>query len=196
MEKYEENMTSQKTKFYDSLKKAYERLLKIRGEPREVALGFALGIFIGMSPTMGFQMAIAVFFAAVFKWNKISSAMGVWISNPFSAPFVYGATYLVGAKLIGLKKIIPLSEQFDMDALKILLTNAPEIIWALVIGGVVTGIPLAIISYYLCYSAVQRYQEDIKRNLAKQKEKLAKKREERKNKRGKKVKTEKKNNVT
>ena len=36
--------------FYTTLKKAYERLLKIRGEPREIALGFALGIFIGMSP--------------------------------------------------------------------------------------------------------------------------------------------------
>ncbi len=178
MAKYEENTASCKTRLYNALKKAYENLLKIRGEPGEIALGFALGIFIGMSPTMGFQMPIAVFFAAIFRYNKVSAAMGVWITNPLSAPFLYGLTYLLGAKLIGLKNIIPLSEQFDLEMLKILFSKAPEILWALIVGGVVSGIPLAVISYYLCYSAVQRYQDDIKRKLAKQKEKFDRKREE------------------
>ncbi|OQW99338.1 MAG: hypothetical protein BWK80_63145 [Desulfobacteraceae bacterium IS3] len=150
----------------------------MRGEPREIALGFALGIFIGMSPTMGFQMPIAVFFAAIFRYNKVSAAMGVWITNPLSAPFLYGITYLIGAKLIGIREIIPISGEFDITTLKILLSKAPEIVWALIVGGIVTGIPLAVISYYLCYSAVQRYQDDIKRRLAKQKEKFDRKREE------------------
>jgi len=178
MEKYEENTASCKTRLYNALKKAYENLLKIRGEPREIALGFALGIFIGMSPTMGFQMPIAVFFAAIFRYNKVSAAMGVWITNPLSAPFLYGITYLIGAKLIGIREIIPISGEFDITTLKILLSKAPEIVWALIVGGIVTGIPLAVISYYLCYSAVQRYQDDIKRRLAKQKEKFDRKREE------------------
>jgi uncharacterized protein (DUF2062 family) len=40
-------------------------------------LGFAFGIFIGMTPTMGIQMPIAVFIAALIKWSKISAAFGV-----------------------------------------------------------------------------------------------------------------------
>ena len=77
------------------LSRAYERFVRIRGRPREIALGFALCIFIGMLPTMGIQMPIAVFFAALLKWSKISPAFGVWITNPFTSPFIYGLTYMV-----------------------------------------------------------------------------------------------------
>ena len=39
------------------------RLLRIRKSPDEIAKGLALGVFIGMTPTFGFQMVIAIFFA-------------------------------------------------------------------------------------------------------------------------------------
>ena len=90
------------------LRRLYERFVKIRGRPREIALGFALGLFIGMSPTMGIQMPISVFVAAIFQWSKISAAVGVWITNPFTAPFIYGLTYVVGARLLGLKASLTL----------------------------------------------------------------------------------------
>ena len=36
---------------YKIIQMPYKRFLKIRGEPREIALGFALGLFVGMTPT-------------------------------------------------------------------------------------------------------------------------------------------------
>ena len=69
--------------------KFYRRFIKLRGDPRGIALGFALGLFIGMTPSIGFQMVIAAAIAASLKWNKISAAMGVWITNPLTAPLVY-----------------------------------------------------------------------------------------------------------
>ena len=87
----------------EMLYRAYERFVKIRGNPREIALGFALGLFVGMTPFMGFHMAIAVFFAALFKWNKIAAAAGGWISNPVTAPFVYAGTYYVGNKVLNIQ---------------------------------------------------------------------------------------------
>ena len=120
-------------RFYAWLKKAYDRLITVRGQPREVALGFALGIFIGASPTMGFQMPIAVFFAAILKWNKISAAMGVWITNPITAPFFYGFTYLVGAKILGLGNMTGVTD--NIDSVSEILSKAPEIVWSLIIGG-------------------------------------------------------------
>ena len=59
-----------------------------------------------MTPTMGIQMPIAVFVAALFKWSKISAAFGVWITNPITSPLIYGLTYIVGAKLLGLKSML------------------------------------------------------------------------------------------
>lgn len=153
-------------------KKAYTRFLKIRGTPREIAAGFALGLFVGMSPTMGIQTPIAIFFAALFKWNKISAAVGVWISNPVTAPVLYGTTYFVGSHLTGVTYDFNLSNNLDFQFLYDLILQTPEILWALVVGGLITGIPVAVVGYSFSYSAVNRYQEDIKKKLAKQKELL------------------------
>ena len=153
-----------------SLKRAYERFLKIRGSPREIALGFALGLFIGMTPTIGFQMPIAVFFAALFKWNKISAAVAVWITNPLTAPLIYSFSYFVGAKMLGFKVAPKLLTGLDFPTLK---EAGTKILLATTVGGVVVGIPLALLGYYLAFSAVQGYQTKLKHRVAAKKEKLA-----------------------
>jgi uncharacterized protein (DUF2062 family) len=162
------------------LKKAYERLLKIRGEPREIAFGFALGIFVGMSPTMGLQILIAVFFAALFKWNKISAAVGVFITNPLTAPFIYSANYFVGAKIYGLKKNFNLTDDFGVSTLSTMIQKTPRILYALIIGGVVLGLPLAVAGYYFSFNAVRKYREDLKQRITLQKAKFVDKRKKRK----------------
>ncbi|MEZ4600559.1 MAG: DUF2062 domain-containing protein [Syntrophotaleaceae bacterium] len=78
------------------------RLIRLRAEPEDIAKGFALGIFIGMTPTFGFQMILAVFLAMLLKENKIAAAVGVWITNPLTAPFIYALEYESGRLLLGL----------------------------------------------------------------------------------------------
>ena len=70
----------------EPFRKAYHRFLKIRGHPREISLGFALGLFVGMSPFMGLHTAIAVLLAALLKWNKFSAALAVWIRRFITWP--------------------------------------------------------------------------------------------------------------
>jgi hypothetical protein len=154
------------------LRRAYERFVKIRGRPREIALGFALGIFVGMTPTMGIQIPMAVFFAAMLKWSKISAAFGVWITNPFTSPFIYGITYIVGAKLLGLKVTMTLPDNFSWSIVQEMLKNAPVIFGALTVGGILIGLPLAVLSYYLSFAAVNKYQQRIKQKVAVQKTRL------------------------
>jgi uncharacterized protein (DUF2062 family) len=180
------NQIVSNNKLITSLKKGYRRFLKIRGHPNEIALGLGLGLFVGMTPSMGFHTAIAVFFAALFKWNKISSAIGVWITNPLTAPFIYGVNYFIGAKLIGLPKIYSFPQANGFAKIYKIMLKAPEIFWALTIGGIVLGLPLAVAGYYFSYSVVQKYQDDIKEKLAKSKKKLAQKKEIRKKKKQKK----------
>jgi len=155
-------------RFLISLKKTYDRFLKMRGNPKEIALGFALGLFIGMTPYMGLQMAIAVFFAAVLKWNKFAAATGVWISNPLTAPVLYGITYYTGAKFLSVKKEYCLPKELNLDMLISTLKHAPEIFWTLTVGGIILGIPLAIAGYYLSLSAILKYRERIKMTLTKE----------------------------
>ena len=168
-------------------KRAYERLLKIRGEPNQIALGFALGLFVGMSPTMGFQIVVAVSLAALLKWNKISTAIGVWITNPLTAPFIYGMNYLVGAKLYGINKSFKLPEDLSLYAVAAMLKKTPEILYALIIGGIVLGLPLAVAGYYFSFSAVRKYREDLKKKITDKKDRFVEKRKQRKKAKEKKI---------
>jgi uncharacterized protein (DUF2062 family) len=157
------------------LRKAYYRFLKIRGNPKEIALGFALGLFIGMSPFMGLHMAIAVPLAALFKWNKFSAALSVWISNPLSAPVVYGISYYAGKKVLFIENGYQLPEEFSLDALIYALQKAPGIIGILTVGGIVVGLPVAVIGYYCALKAITEYRESIRLKIEAKKATLVKK---------------------
>lgn len=78
------------------------RLIRLQATPDEVAKGFALGILIGMTPTFGFQIVLAVFFAFLLKENKLAAIIGVFITNPVTAPFIYALEYESGRLLLGM----------------------------------------------------------------------------------------------
>lgn len=148
-----------------SLRRTYDRFVRIRGNPREIGRGFALGLFVGMSPFLGLHMAIAVFLAALLKWNKIAAATGVWISNPLTAPFLYSATFFTGTRFLGLKKGAMPPLPMNLREFVALFGQAPEFFWILTVGGVILGLPLAAAGYYLAHSAIVKYREDLRQKL-------------------------------
>ena len=90
--------------FIRQVKLMVVRFVRLRGLPDEIAKGVALGIFIGMTPTFGFQMAIAIFFAYLLRENRLAAILGVWVTNPVTAPFIYAAEYEVGHRLLGMER--------------------------------------------------------------------------------------------
>jgi len=178
-----------KNRLYSLLQKGYSRFLKIRGHPHEIGLGLALGLFVAMTPTMGFQMAIAICIATFFKWNKVAAGIGVWVTNPVTAPIIYPICYYIGSRIYSVPKSQTVGAGLNVKLFYTLIVKAPELFIALTIGGVIIGLPLAVAGYYFAYSATRRYQDDIKLKLAKRKEKKAikaqkkRKKKKRKNKR-------------
>lgn len=150
-----------------SIKNLYRRFIKIRGNPREIAYGFSLGVFIGMSPTMGVQIILAVFFASLLKWNKISATIGVLITNAFTAPLLYTLTYLIGARLLGMKNNFSFPKEMNLDSVMALMDKAPSILGAMTLGGIVAGLPLAVISYFAAFRLSQFYQNKVKDKIPK-----------------------------
>ena len=172
------------SQFISPLYKAYKRFLKIRGKPREIARGFALGLFVGMTPFFGLHTVIAVPLAALFKWNKISAAISVWFTNAATAPIIYSITYLVGARILGIQKGFNWTDINSFSAVYQLILKTPEIVWAMIVGGVVLGLPLSIAGYYIIFLILKRYQENIKIKLEISKQKLAQRRKRPKIKKG------------
>lgn len=117
------------------------RFIRLRGTPEEIAKGFALGIFIGMTPTFGVQMPIAFLFAWVFRENKIAAILGVWITNPLTAPFIYASEYEIGRLLLNMERLslpttfsLEVLGQLSWDVLIPLFTGS--LLFAIVFGSI------------------------------------------------------------
>lgn len=109
------------------------------------------------------------------RWNKFAATIGVQITNPLTAPVIYGFTYWLGAKLMGLHKPLGLTLTADWHSIVNMIEQAPRIFLALTIGGVIIGVPAAMIGYIVCFAIVERYQRTLKAKMARQKETLKRK---------------------
>lgn len=155
----------------DRIRQTYTRFLKLRGEPREIALGFSLGLMVGMSPFLGFHTIIAVFLAAMLKWNKIAAAVAVFVTNPFTAPFIYPVTYFVGKSVLGVSNNFPDIERFlSISSAVEFIKHSPMILVDLTVGGIIVGLPLCIAAYYIVLTAIENYRKRIKPKLSKKRQ--------------------------
>ena len=77
------------------------KLTGIDAEPHQVAMGYALGIFLAATPFIGLKVFIALALTFIFKWNKIAAIFGVFHINLFTGPVFYGFSYIVGSSVLG-----------------------------------------------------------------------------------------------
>ena len=138
----------------------YNRFVRLHGSPEQIAWGTALGLFVAMSPTMGFQMAIAVPLAAFFKISKLASAATVWLTNPATAPFIYWFNYKLGAKLLGYQGKAAFLSNPSWEAF---WRGGTQVILSLTLGGIITGIIIAIPGYFIALGMVRTAREKARR---------------------------------
>ncbi|MFH1103022.1 MAG: DUF2062 domain-containing protein [Pseudomonadota bacterium] len=121
------------------------RVKRLEGDPHDVALGLAIGVFIGITPTIPFHTALAIAFSFFFGASKVAAALGVWISNPVTIPIFYYLSYKIGTFLLGM------SSPFDVvpRSLIELVRTGADITFAAIIGGVILGIIPGILTYIL-----------------------------------------------
>ncbi len=149
------------------MKRFYVRFVRLRGTPHQISLGLSLGILVGMTPFLGAHTVIAVFLASLFKWSKITATIGVMITNPFTAPLIYPITYKLGNKVTGLSDPSQWARIFEPGGVIALMKSSPLIIVDLNVGGMIVGIPLAVITYYFALNAVSRARKRIEMRRAK-----------------------------
>lgn len=80
------------------------KILMLDDTPHSVALGTTIGMFIGMTPTVGIQMiivlAIAFLARPFFRFNKIAAVLTVYVTNPLTLVPIYWFNYQVGTGFI------------------------------------------------------------------------------------------------
>ena len=165
-----------------SLRKKYQefvaRFKRLQGDPHYIALGMAIGVFVAITPTIPFHTILALAFAFVLRGSKAACIIGVWFSNPVTIPFLYIWCYKLGMMVIGksysdlpqiitlyetLESSIPLAEKYR-EVSSFLLQHF-VVAYAMLIGGVLLGIPSAIFTYIITrkFFTVIRNRKDAKR---------------------------------
>lgn len=129
--------------FFRQFKLNVIRLARIRSEPDAIGRGMALGLFIGFTPTFGVQMVLALLLALLLRQNKIAAVIGVWVTNPVTAPFIYGIEYQVGRLFMGMSHHhVELPGQMGWDM-------GMQIGGPILLGSLILGIPISLIGYAL-----------------------------------------------
>lgn len=168
-------------------KKIYHNIIKPVIESvapvREAALGSAVGMFVGMTPTVGIQMWI-VFMIWIFckyllkvKFDLIIGTALVWLSNPITMVPLYYGFLITGYKIfaiIGIEKSLITYQSFsqrletivntpDTGKMDIVYEAGKYLIvdlgYPMVLGSLFWAVPLAIISYSLTRKLLYLYRK-------------------------------------
>jgi uncharacterized protein len=130
------------------------RFRRLQDDPRKIAGGMALGVFIGITPTIPFHTVVVLFLAALLRLSPVTAFIGIQIGNPLTIPAIYLASYKVGQFLLYRGQPLVFPETFSYKAWIAVLCQGGM---ALQVGGVLLGIPPAIVAYFLTLWIVQRY---------------------------------------
>ncbi|MBN1615242.1 MAG: DUF2062 domain-containing protein [Deltaproteobacteria bacterium] len=139
-------------KIKDPLKKFYHKFISLKGDPKPIALGMSLGVFIGVTPTIPFHTVLIILLGILFKQNITSACLGSWIiSNPLTIPFFYVIEYELGEHLLGIHAV-PLA--FADYTLINIAKMGWQIVLPLLTGGIMLAPLFAIPAYFITHRLI------------------------------------------
>ena len=140
-----------------SIRDKFREILKVQDTPHRIAIAFALGVFMGISPLLGLHTIGAFFIAWLLRLNRLVAIVGVYVTNPWTIVPIYSFCIWVGAKLVGIDNIIPAIDWNDIT-LKLMMTELKHLLIPFLVGSVIVGFFSAIISYFIIHWAVVKYR--------------------------------------
>lgn len=165
------------------LRYQYLRLLRIDDDPRTIAMGMAVGVFLGVFPTFGLGAVLAYILAVIFRFNRAAAIIGSLIMNPLTTPLFWSGSAILGTLLVGgdwhrtvqaveifSKTFSP--ENFLTKELWLILAGAArKSLYVYLVGNTILAILFAILSYFLTLQLTMAYRRR-KANLLQRRSKI------------------------
>lgn len=149
------------------LKGLIKKLLHIEDTPERTALAYAIGIFLGFSPFLGFHTLAGLAIAFLFGLNRVVILLGVWTNTPWwIVPFYMIATW-VGMWITGfwidwatLKEIFQLGEDrgFMSSDFWSHIASQWGLLLSFVIGSLILCTLLSFVAYPLSLKWIKFYR--------------------------------------
>jgi hypothetical protein len=115
----------------------------------EIALGIALGNFIGFIPVMGTHTIVAIGLAYILRLNTLIVLLGSQISNPISYPFQLFITAEIGSLLLH-------GRFLEIKFSKNIVYYLDHYVWPIVLGSLVLGTIVSGLSYFIVRGFLER----------------------------------------
>jgi uncharacterized protein len=127
---------------------------RLQDNPKKIAGGLALGVFIGITPTIPFHTLIALSLAALVRVSPVTAFIGIQVGNPLTVVPIYLISYKVGQFLLYHGQPLVFPQTFSYAAWFRVICQGGV---SLQVGGIIIAIPPAIVTYFLTLWIVQRY---------------------------------------
>ena len=96
---------SSSLRWWNSPRTLLRYILMLDDTSHSIALGTAIGMFIGLTPTVGIQMILVMVVAGLtgrlFQFNRVAALLTVYVSNPLTVVPIYWVLYKVGTTFVG-----------------------------------------------------------------------------------------------
>lgn len=142
------------------LRQQWNRLLSLEARPESVALGFAIGVFLGFTPLFGLKTLLALLFATLFRCSKLAAFIGGTLHDvlwPF-VPFLLRAEYQLGYWC--LSNPHHFAPKLHLGHVQLHAALSWSSIFTstkpLLIGSVILGLPTAAVSYFAICAMLSR----------------------------------------
>lgn len=136
-----------------TLKARFLSLWRSNQSPHEIALGVAIGVFIGISPLYGFHMIMVCLAAiTVRRVNKLAIFLGVNISLPPTIPFITWAGYRTGRMMLGNAYPALGWEEFRHFSYETFF----RFFYALLVGSFALGTAVSVVVYFVMVYLLKR----------------------------------------
>jgi uncharacterized protein (DUF2062 family) len=146
----------------------YLRLVRLRDRPKEIAKGFAIGVFAGCFPLLGLQSLFGILLATMCRGSKVAAVAATWISNPLTYVPLFIFNYKIGKFLLGTEDTeLPPLDRLSLSAFKELGSTFAITLFT---GSFVVGMILSIITYFYGLAILERWrQRSVRRRRLKKK---------------------------
>ena len=140
-----------------------DTLLHVADTPERTAAAFAMGVFFGFSPFLGFHTLLAIIIAILFNLNRVAALLGVYSNLPWIIAPYYAIVTMLGAKIIGHKppegfkaQLSALFEEsvFHSEFWYQLITILKPLLWPYTVGSLLGAIVMAALAYPLALAFV------------------------------------------
>ncbi|NKB52612.1 MAG: DUF2062 domain-containing protein [Rhizobiaceae bacterium] len=157
-----------------------KRILRLTATPHAVAAGVAAGAFTSFSPFMGLHFLIAFVLAWMIRGNLLASALGTFVGNPLTFPFIWAATYNTGQYLLhnadassappdivlAMTNVMNAVFEFDGHGASQALNQIWEpLLLPMLVGGGLIGLIVTVPLYFVTRRAAAMFRESRKNKL-------------------------------